>query len=101
MVYGLAEPPSICARFARQPFHNRLATVLSVHNAGFQGHAAAETMARLGLPAELYDWRWLSALPKVETEQSFGAGAAGPNQAGVSRAQPARARGSAPLRPET
>jgi len=40
--------------FAGQPFHSRLASVLSVHNAGFQGHFAPETMADLGLPPELY-----------------------------------------------
>ncbi len=43
--------------FATHPFHARLRTVLSVHNAGFQGHFPAETIAELGLPAELYDWR--------------------------------------------
>src|SRR6266704_639049 len=40
--------------FAREPFHSRLASVLSVHNAGFQGHFPPETMADLGLPPELY-----------------------------------------------
>jgi starch synthase len=34
-----------------------LATVLSVHNAGFQGHHPPEVMAELGLPWDLYDWR--------------------------------------------
>jgi starch synthase len=40
----------------RAPY-DRLATVLSVHNAGFQGHFPPETMAMLGLPPELYDIR--------------------------------------------
>jgi len=40
--------------FAGQPFHDRLATVLSVHNAGFQGHFAPQTMADLGIGPELY-----------------------------------------------
>jgi starch synthase len=40
--------------FAGLPFHDGLATVLSVHNAGFQGHYPRETMAELGLPEELY-----------------------------------------------
>jgi starch synthase len=35
----------------------RLATVLSVHNAGFQGHYPPEVMAELGLSWGLYDWR--------------------------------------------
>ena len=34
-----------------------LATVLSVHNAGFQGHYPPEIMRELGLSWELYDWR--------------------------------------------
>lgn len=35
----------------------RLATVLSVHNAGYQGHHPPEVMSELGLPSTLYDWR--------------------------------------------
>jgi starch synthase len=50
-------PAYLRTTFARYPFHNRLGAVLSVHNAGFQGHFPPETMAALGLPAELYDWR--------------------------------------------
>jgi len=41
--------------FAAEPFHRRLATVLSVHNAGFQGHFPPTTLAELGLPAKLYN----------------------------------------------
>ncbi len=44
--------------FADLPFHRALASVLSVHNAGFQGHFPAETMSDLGLPPELYDIRY-------------------------------------------
>ena len=40
--------------FSGSAFHERLATVLSVHNAGFQGHYPPETMLDLGLPLELY-----------------------------------------------
>jgi starch synthase len=43
--------------FAGLPFHDALATVLSVHNAGFQGHYPRETMSELGLPEELYNWQ--------------------------------------------
>ncbi len=50
-------PVYLRTAFATHPFHARLRTVLSVHNAGFQGHFPAETIAELGLPAELYDWR--------------------------------------------
>lgn len=44
-------------RYAERPFFRDLATVLSVHNAGFQGHFPPETMADLGLPEALFDWR--------------------------------------------
>ncbi len=36
------------------PFADRVATVLSVHNGGFQGHFPREVMAEMGLPYELY-----------------------------------------------
>jgi starch synthase len=35
------------------PYYDRVASVLSVHNAGFQGHFPTETMADLGIP---WDW---------------------------------------------
>lgn len=37
----------------------RVAAVLSVHNAGYQGHFSPESVAQVGLPAEVYDWRRL------------------------------------------
>ena len=40
---------------AGQTFYDRLAVVLSVHNAGFQGHFPPETVTDLGFPAELYN----------------------------------------------
>src|SRR5439155_1087523 len=47
-------PVYLRTAFASEPFHERLAVVTSVHNAGFQGHFPPETLAELGLPAELY-----------------------------------------------
>lgn len=41
--------------FAGTPYYDGLATVLSVHNAGFQGHYPPETMSELGLSPELYN----------------------------------------------
>jgi len=41
--------------FSGLPFHDGLATVLSVHNAGFQGHYPRETMSDLGLAEDLYN----------------------------------------------
>src|SRR5712691_5777054 len=43
-------PVYLRTAFRGQPFHDRLATVLSVHNAGFQGHFPPETLPQLGLP---------------------------------------------------
>ena len=36
------------------PFADAVATVLSVHNGGFQGHFPREVLAEMGLPFELY-----------------------------------------------
>lgn len=35
-------------------FYDQVATVLSVHNGGFQGHFPPETLPEIGLPPELY-----------------------------------------------
>jgi starch synthase len=48
-------PVYLRTTFGDQLFPNDLATVLSVHNAGFQGHFPPETLAQLELPAELYN----------------------------------------------
>ena len=50
-------PAYLRTHFGLSPYHRRLGAVLSVHNAGFQGHCVPESMATLGLPASLYDWR--------------------------------------------
>jgi len=39
--------------------YNRMSAVLSVHNAGYQGHFPPESVAAVGLPPETYDWRRL------------------------------------------
>src|SRR6266436_6383635 len=48
-------PVYLRTAFAAESFHRRLAVVMSVHNAGFQGHFPPETLAALGLAAELYN----------------------------------------------
>ena len=48
-------PVYLRTAFKGTPFHDKLATVLSVHNAGFQGHFPTETVTQLGLPEELYN----------------------------------------------
>ncbi len=42
-----------------QAFAQGIRTVLSVHNAGFQGHFGPDGMPEAGLPWELYTWEWL------------------------------------------
>ncbi|HXI20904.1 MAG TPA: glycogen/starch synthase, partial [Gemmatimonadales bacterium] len=42
-----------------QPFARAIRTVLTVHNAGFQGHFPADGMTDIGLPWELYTWQGL------------------------------------------
>jgi len=53
---GLA-PVYLRTVFGGEPLHRRLGSVLSVHNAGFQGHFPSETLAALGLPGDLYNPR--------------------------------------------
>ena len=42
---------------AQVPYYQQLACVLSVHNAGYQGHYARATLEELGLPEELWHWK--------------------------------------------
>lgn len=70
----LAQPPSIVhahdwqtalasvylkTEFMTHPYYEGIRAVLSVHNAGYQGHFVDETMADIGLPAALYNHRQL------------------------------------------
>ena len=50
-------PAYLRIHFGESEYHQRIATVLSTHNAGFQGDCGAEMMPALGLPPTLYDWR--------------------------------------------
>jgi starch synthase len=45
--------------WATHPYYREASTVLSVHNAGFQGHFAPEAVPDLGLPWEIYNFRQL------------------------------------------
>lgn len=47
------------------PTARRAATVLTVHNAGYQGHFGHEVLRELGLSPSLYDWRWMEWYDKV------------------------------------
>ena len=70
----LAQPPSIVhahdwqtalasvylkTEFMTHPYYEGIRAVLSVHNAGYQGHFVDETMTDIGLPAALYNHRQL------------------------------------------
>lgn len=52
-------PVYLRTKFAADERYRGVRVVLSVHNAGFQGHFPWESMADLGLPAGLYNWRQL------------------------------------------
>jgi starch synthase len=45
--------------FTSHPYYRHVPAVLSVHNAGYQGHFPAATVPEIGLPWELYTWRVL------------------------------------------
>ena len=47
------------------PRYAAIATVLTVHNAGFQGHFPFESLREVGLPGDLYDWRRLEWYGRV------------------------------------
>lgn len=50
---------------SQDPYYRELASVLSVHNAGYQGHFDQSTLADLGLPAWLWDWHWMEWYGKL------------------------------------
>lgn len=52
-------PVYLRTTFAASPLHAHVRVVLSVHNAGFQGHFPHSVLADLGLPAALFNWRQL------------------------------------------
>lgn len=52
-------------RYTRDPRFASIRAVLSVHNAGYQGHYGPGVMAELGLPAELFHWQYLEWYGKV------------------------------------
>lgn len=56
--------------FSADPWYARIRTLLSVHNAGYQGHYPAETVPRLGLPWERFHWRELEWYGKLNLLKS-------------------------------
>lgn len=52
-------------RHAGNPRYDGIRTVLSVHNAGYQGHLSPAVLDQLGIPHELFTWRHLEWYGKV------------------------------------
>ena len=52
-------PIYLRTRHSRDPYYQQVSSVLTVHNAGYQGQFSPATMAELGLAAELFNWRQL------------------------------------------
>jgi starch synthase len=52
-------------RLAEDPAYLEVKAVLSVHNAGYQGHYAPEVLHQLGLPDELFTWQYLEWYGKL------------------------------------
>jgi starch synthase len=50
---------------SRERHARNAATVVSVHNPGYQGHFGPEVMPEIGLPWELYNWQQLEWYGKV------------------------------------
>ncbi|MDX1393821.1 MAG: glycogen/starch synthase [Gemmatimonadota bacterium] len=52
-------------KFSGWDTYDRMAAVFSIHNAGYQGLYAPEILDQLGLPNELFHWRWLEYFQQV------------------------------------
>lgn len=46
-------------KFSGWDIYDRIATILSIHNAGYQGLYTPEVLDQIGLPKELFHWRWM------------------------------------------
>ena len=51
--------------YATHPYYREASAVLSVHNAGFQGHFDPATVPDLGLPWEVFNWQQLEWYGKL------------------------------------
>ncbi|MGH7536591.1 MAG: glycogen synthase, partial [Gemmatimonadales bacterium] len=58
-------PVYLRTRLAQERFAAGVTSVLSVHNPGYQGHFPPGTVADIGLPWEIYNWRQLEWYGKV------------------------------------
>jgi starch synthase len=58
-------PVFLRTAYAGQPYYDAVASVLSVHNAGYQGLFSPETLGPVGLPPETYHWKHLEYYGQV------------------------------------
>ena len=58
-------PVYLRTRFANDPYYQQVASVLTVHNAGYQGHFDREILPQIGLSYDLYNWRQLEWYDRV------------------------------------
>ena len=58
-------PVFLRVTLANEPWTRHVALVVSVHNAGFQGHFPRASLAEIGLPDSLYDWQRLEWYGRV------------------------------------
>ncbi len=58
-------PVYLRTAFAGRQLHGQVATVLSVHNAGFQGHFPFESLRLVGLDESLFNWQQMEWYGKV------------------------------------
>ena len=60
--------------YANSAYHRQVATILTVHNAGFQGHYPPETMGDVGLDQALYNFgqfEWYGRMNLLKGGMSF------------------------------
>lgn len=60
--------------YAESAFHRDVSTILTVHNAGFQGHYPQDTMTDVGLPMSLYNFaqfEWYGRMNLLKGGMSF------------------------------
>ncbi len=63
--------------YADSPYHREVSTILTVHNAGYQGHYPPETMADVGLAASLYNFaqfEWYGRMNLLKGGMAFADG---------------------------
>lgn len=58
-------PVYLRTRFANDPYYQQVASVLTVHNAGYQGHYDREILPQIGLSYDLFNWKQLEWYDRV------------------------------------